>query len=325
MNYFDKKEFISNSMLGWIDKSPSYFISKLNKNIEELESKSLENGTLLHNYIENEKDFVIADVIKPGEKTALFIEEFLRSNRNIEKAKEFSGLSYKTETLETMLQKPENKAYLDFLELSSNKICLTKDQGIKITNAVAALKANPYSHYLLFSDNSNLDIEVYSELEIYFEYRAVQCKSKLDKVIVDHTDKTITVSDLKTTSENPYGKIYSTLMDDEDLNFNYPLDIQYKGTGWFKSFINYRYYRQGTFYLLAAKEHFKDLIFKKGYTLKFMFIPVELGNSYDIAIYQLKPQGKFILFGTQEIQDLLNKYKTFKENNFRIEPKIIEI
>lgn len=321
MNYYENKEFISNSMLSWLDRGPAYFLSKLNKDSEQYESKSLENGKLLHSYIEDPQNFVIADIEKPGEKTALFIEEFART-RSIEKAKVFAGLAEKTklDTLEASLKETKNKNYLDFLELSNGKTCLTKDQGYKISNAIKALHSNRISDSLLFPDKLQQNFETFNELEIYFEYNGHKCKSKLDKVNINRADKTIKIIDLKTTAENPYGVLIPLVT--TPFNLNLPPESQYRATGWFRSMFNYSYYRQGAFYIKAISNKFKKLI-DDGYTVEFIFVVVELGNTFDVAIYKLG--NSLRTFGQVAMDNGLAKYKGFLESNFKIDEKIIEI
>lgn len=76
-------------------------------------------------------------------------------------------------------------------------------------------------------------VEVFNQLDVYFNLKGIPLKALLDKVIVDHTQKTIE-----------------------------PYDIKTCGDSFLSSFGNYRYDLQGAFYLLAVRI-WRDTVLKK--------------------------------------------------------------
>ncbi len=306
MNYYDNKEYVSNSMLNWLDISPKYLLYKLKRNSEEVETKALENGKLLHSYIEDPSKFIVSEIENPGGKTGDFLEAYAKV-KDVEKAKEMSNMGYTVKKLTELLEDKRNRDYLNFIQLSEGKIALTRDQKIAIDGAIASLHSNKYSADLLFTDP--LMHESKNELEVYFESivnrgtSSVKRKAKLDKVTIDHVNKVIKVTDLKTTTKNAMGKFYP-LNNQVKTGF---IQKDYYYDGWFASFINFGYYRQAAYYVDAVKHIYFDLI-DKGYTVEFYFIVVRLDTSFDVAVYRTSQAT--LNYGHSDVNNLLNKYRS---------------
>lgn len=318
--YNSKIDFVSNSMLAWLNKSPAYFQHKLKYNNDELkEYKSLENGKLLHSYIESPKDFVISEVVKPSDMMCKWVEEAVKydelSDSVILKSKEITG-SYKStkdETKTLNLFKTEGSAYYSFLKDTSGKQCITKEQKNTISKCITSLENNSIINNLLFNYQSN-NYEVFVEECIYWDFpikkdwlgipeylgKKVNCKSRLDRRIIDHEKKLIIINDLKTTSENPYGNL-------EKVHNTKVFNIDYKATGWFMSYVKYRYDKQAYFYISAViasliKEY-------PDYEVVFNFIVVETKNTYDTAIYQFnKSNMENLDYAKMDIEKGLQSY-----------------
>ena len=302
-NYYNIKTHVSNSMLGWLDVSPAYYLYKLGGGGEEKESKSLENGKLLHYYIENPDSFIVEDFDKPTEKALEFLNAYYEC-LDIEKAKEKTSHGWSVEVLKNKVLNTESgKKYLEFLAGSRDKLVLSKEQKFLIDNAIKSIKNNPLVAPLVYDDNG----EVYKELEIYWEKELtngkVNCKGKLDKVKIDHEKKKITIIDYKSTFKTPFGLLVKT------NSFGSP-QLDYVATGWFKSFLNFKYYRQAGMYYDAVSHQFKELI-NKGYKIEFLFVVIQLSNISDIAVYSVS--DLLMGYGLSEQNDLLCKYNHYMQ------------
>ena len=321
-NYYNIKDRVSNSMLGWLEQGPAYYLSKLNNDEEKEISKSLENGSIIHSYIEDPSAFVIAEADKVTGKMGAYIEEFARTGDS-EKAYKKAEFSISKEKVEDSFKKEDkNQVYYNYLLLTkTDSIILTKDQKSLIQNVINVINNTP-----LFLKTLGLDFvknkELYNEVECYWDYKlkglSIPVKAKPDVILVDHVQKIIEVSDLKTTSSRPDG-ILIPVLSQENLTGKAYLD--YKGTHWMDKYLKYRYYRQKFFYTEAVKncEPFKSL-YEKGYKIIFNFAVICTGTGYGTAVYtDLSPDMAPLdrpFYAKEEIEYLLLEYhKYIVENN----------
>lgn len=109
------------------------------------------------------------------------------------------------------------------------------------------------------------NIEIFNELIIDWEvtYSSLKLKSMLDRVVLNHSNKTITIIDLKTT------KCKSL------KSFRYDM-------------INYKYYIQAVFYINAMEYKIStdpDWSKVKDYKIEFVFVP----QYYEVPYNTLRP------------------------------------
>lgn len=117
-----------------------------------------------------------------------------------------------------------NKSFTTYIDLlfEENKIISTQDL-ILANKIVNSLKTNDFTKYYCTNKGDNL--EIINQYEIEWNYLGEIIKSKLDKVIINHNEKTIQALDFKTTGE--YTSLFA------------------------KSFIKYKYYWQASLYQAA--------------------------------------------------------------------------
>lgn len=89
--------------------------------------------------------------------------------------------------------------YWNELVNSRGKTILSLDEYNKILDIVDSFKTNEFTKQYFIENSEN--IEVLNQLPIYFTYEGVKMKSLLDKVIINHLDKTIQPLDIKTTGD----------------------------------------------------------------------------------------------------------------------------
>tara|TARA_R100000329_G_scaffold50716_1_gene46843 strand:- start:3102 stop:4076 length:975 start_codon:yes stop_codon:yes gene_type:complete len=310
-NYY-ANEAISNSDLGELKISPRRFVMRKRQEIQT-KSAAMELGTLIHKFTLEPDTFIVADVEPVGGKMG----EYIKAYHELEKvgtpedkiasmAYQMSGYKPSHSKPETILKsfqkKEENVAYYNFLKDSQDKIALSKRDKQIIEGCLMSLRAHVVANKLLFTDS---DLQTYNEKEVYFKHHNVDCKSKLDRIIVDDKNKTVTIVDLKTTSSQVYGEC-------KPLNTNTGILFRdWHTTGFMYSCLQYAYYRQLAFYIKAAQAEYPD------YKIESFIIAVDTKGSYDVAVYKLPEE--WLKEGDNEIQCLLSEYKHYKEsNNFNV-------
>jgi len=246
-----KEKGVSNSSLNWFLYSPAYFRKRLDEEIAE-EQKSWQSiGRKVHMAIlepeEFEKNYIYLEYQQPkSPQQKQFCEEYVKDRRNRPKATKISskikayGKAYNTKAIkeEDVKKKAESlqrklKDYINYLEKSKEyKDILTKAEWNLINRLKEAVFEHKIATEVLGMGGSNelfkSQISAYSELPIFWKYPTdidVDCKSMVDRLVIDKENKTIKLIDLKTTSN--IGKFSD-------------------------SFNDYSYYRQLAFYWLAV-------------------------------------------------------------------------
>jgi len=305
-NYYGREE-ISNSDLGELKVSPRRFVMRKEREMQT-KSAALELGTLIHKFTLEPEKFIIADVEPVGGKMGEYIKAYFELEKSgLEKSKipemaylhaQYKAAHSKPETiLKSFKNKPENIAFYEFLKNADGKIALTaKDKQI-VEGCLTSLRGHVVANRLLFSEQK----ESFNEKEVFFNQHGVKCKSKLDRLIVDNENKTVTLIDLKTTSSQVYGECTPLNTDTGILMRDWHV------TGFMYSCLQYSYYRQLAFYINAVKAEYPE------YKVEAFIVAVDTKGSYDSAVYQLPKE--WLDKGNEEIQCLLTELNHYKETN----------
>ena len=165
----------------------------------------------------------------------------------------------------------ENNEYFEFLKLSLGKTVIDQLILDNCKKSLDVIKANDDVRALLQLDKSqeNDEIEVYNELIVSMSDKNLPFgfKGVLDNVVVDHNSKTIFINDLKTSGKSIQ---------------DFPESVDY-----------YKYWIQGTIYVMLASEKFlKD---KQDWNVQLTFIVIDKYNQ--VYPYQVSSES-------------LNKWKT---------------
>jgi hypothetical protein len=166
----------------------------------------------------------------------------------------------------------EGKSYFELLKTIGNKIPITETDYAKAITCLIALKSNEFTKPYTVLKSSLNDREFLDKFIIEFEYEGLKIKGELDRVIIDHTGKTITPIDFKTT-----GKPISGFVND---------------------FWYYRYDFQATVYSRGLYEHpdIKKLL-ENNYTLNpFLYIAVETNLVSQPMVFEVSNEALQIGF-----------------------------
>ena len=258
--YYAEKR-VSSSSLKWIEESIRIFRKQLDKEIAQVQMSWLDTGRQIHmsilepdlfdkSYIyldynipksQNQKDFC-EEYVKLSEKGfSEPADEALAKMQAYEKAYTVKGKSEDKILIEANNLYKSLRHYIEYLEKSKEyKEVMTKSKWDLIQNLVQETKSHKKAAKLLYdSDEDKMrdTYESHNEFVIFWEFPQdgynVQCKSMIDRFIIDKEKKTITLIDLKTTSN----------------------------IGSFKDSVNkYKYNRQLAFYWMAIFNEFKEVI-----------------------------------------------------------------
>lgn len=306
---------ISNSSLTWFRLSPKYFRDKVDRKIEESEANYLELGTKLHYYLLQPSKFddlyiYLTHPIPSNPKQKEFCIKFAGSTnyRNTEKelAKEIykelysvekkSDAKIESEAMKLVEQYSEYINYLkkadvykDVINFSTNKFLNDAKQGVN-----SHKKARELMSTMGYSTSQNVLTEDYVEVNeatIYWEHPEIKvngepivCKSRIDRLIIDHMNKVIKLVDLKTT--------YSLL--------TFPT-----------KFKEYKYDEQLTFYWMAIAYMFSKVYPDKKFSeyTKETYIVAISTNPSD-SIYLVPVECKVFKIEDESLNDSLDAIET---------------
>jgi hypothetical protein len=159
----------------------------------------------------------------------------------------------------------ENNEYFEFLKLSLGKTVIDQIILDNCKKSLDVIKANDDVRALLQLDKIQEDdeIEVYNELIVSMsdENLPFGFKGILDNVVVDHNSKTLFINDLKTSGKSIQ---------------DFPESVDY-----------YKYWIQGTIYVMLASEKFlKD---KQDWNVQLTFIVIDKYNQ--VYPYQVSSES----------------------------------
>lgn len=221
--YYEDNTRISNSNIGWfLKKGPRYLKDMLDGKIEGLKASFLDKGTMIHEYIlqpeEFWNDYIILDFAVPKVKQQKDLLEFYSTARLTDPfatEEDILLMSYNAaysnnKSIDKRIQEARElvELYKNYIEYFRNK-----DSKKVISFADLALlktiKQNMQEHKkaneILFAYPKTF--EVHNEFHINWEFPNASklgdfpCKSLLDRVMIDHTNKKVVLVDIKTTAD----------------------------------------------------------------------------------------------------------------------------
>lgn len=283
--YYDDRTRISNSNIGqYLEYGPAYLKGMLDGTQEGLLGSFLEKGTLIHKYILEPHDFwneyEILEYEVPKSKQQKDFCEFYARSVEIEPDKR---------TLDAYRKAYSNKKSNDLaLQEGSDILAAYNDYVNQLTagstgkkaiswgdlNMLKEIKKNLEEHkkanYLLYNLPDTCDAR--NEFHINWDYPKnyenlqIQCKSLLDRLIVDHEQKKIILVDVKTT-----------------VNVQ---DFKH-------SMHKFDYFRQLAYYWAAIHWYFKyelqlDISL---YDYESYIIAIQNNNGYAVRVFSIAPEA----------------------------------
>lgn len=161
----------------------------------------------------------------------------------------------------------EGNDYFELLKTIGSKTPVTESDYAKAVACVMALKSNEFTKLYTVKNAINNKREFLDKFIIEFDYKGYKIKGELDRVIIDHTEKTIIPIDFKTTGK-PIG-------------------------GFINDFWYYRYDFQAAVYTRGLVEHpdIKKLL-ESNYSLNsFLYIAVETELVGNPMVFEVTPEA----------------------------------
>jgi hypothetical protein len=301
--YYSEKR-VSSSSLKWFETSPLFFKKMLDKEIEQETKRYFEIGKKIHMKIlepnEFSKNYIYLDYDTPkSENQRKFCEDYIayssrkaddkliyayKNNYTTEKLTEDKILEKATEL------KKQLSRYITYLKKRSEvKDVLTYTDNKLIEDLAECTKTHIAASKLLYltDEDRMMNIEEYNENIIFFEWFGIPCKSMLDRLVIDHTNKIIKLVDIKTTSNLG--------------DFSH-------------SFEEFSYYRQMVFYWAALHQFCKDKdINIDKYTKKTYIVGLQKGDLPECRVLEISEN--WLSKGLNEIEEVLPKIKWHYDNN----------
>lgn len=308
--YYEDNSRISNSTIGYFLISPKYFRNKLDRVVTEDSTSYQDLGTRIHMFLLERTLFsTVYKIVKAYKKPVSaqqtkFCEVYAESTAKNAKLKALEA--YKSTYVVNV--KDDEKTAKKALELAvslkthikyskSNDILLEENDMSFLNSVENNIKAHKLANELLLDNNTwlhNSNVFASNEFHINWDIKVdsddiVNCKSLLDRVIINHDTKTIKLIDLKTTSFSDF-----------------------KG-----SFNKYDYARQLAFYWLAITHYFINTFKDKNiseYKQESYIITVNT-NDASVNVYKIKED--ILLEKTEIIYKILNDINWhLKTNNW---------
>nr|DAH77679.1 MAG TPA: Exodeoxyribonuclease 8 [Caudoviricetes sp.] len=284
--YYEDLTRISNSNIGWFLKKGPRYLKEMLDGREGLKASFLDKGTMIHEYIlqpeEFWKDYIILDFAVPKVKqqktllefysTARLVDPFASEDHILLMSYEAAYNNNKSEEKKIQEAKELVELYQNYIEYFRNKDS-KKVISFADLNMLKAIKENMENHKkaneLLFKYPETF--EVHNEFHINWEYPNAStlgdlpCKSLLDRVMIDYTNKKIILVDIKTTAD-----IY---------NFKHSIE-------------EFDYCRQLAYYWLAIHWYFKNELKLniEEYEYETYIIAVQSHDGYEVRVFKFNPE-----------------------------------
>ena len=285
--YYEDLTRISNSNIGWFLKKGPRYLKEMLDGKEGLKASFLDKGTMIHEYIlqpeEFWKDYIILDFAVPKVKQQKDLLEFYSSARLVDpfaSEDDILLMSYEADYNNTKSKEKKIQEAKELVELYQNYIEYFRDKDSKKVisfadlNMLKAIKKNMEEHKkaneLLF--NYPETFEVHNEFHINWEYPNASslgdlpCKSLLDRVMIDHTNKKIILVDIKTTAD-----VY---------NFKHSVE-------------EFDYCRQLAYYWLAIHWYFKNELKLniEEYEYETYIVAVQSHDGYEVRVFKFNSKA----------------------------------
>lgn len=298
--YYQEKR-VSSSSLKWFESSPLFFRKMLDKEIEQETKRYFEIGKKIHMRIlepnEYEKNYIYLEFDTPkSENQRKFCEEYIslpyklaeqrmveayKRNYNVDKLSE-EKIKERASELKRDLSK-----YCTYLKRRSEFRDILSYTDHKLIEELATLSHEHIgAKRLLYIDDEmklSKEIEEHNESVVFFDFLGVSCKSMLDRIVINHTDKIVQLIDLKTSSNLG--------------DFTH-------------SFEEFKYYRQMAFYWLALYSQYPEI---RDYNKETYIVGFQKGDIPECRVFNIV--DSYLQYGLDEIEKLFPIIKWHFDND----------
>ena len=301
---------VSHSSLSALKVSPQYFQKYINRELKQDDSRYLDLGSAIHCYILENNTFndkyIVSNVNVIGGMMGKFIEalvenekyvlesvhdstedtpaEFVLQNEDhlYQHCYDLAGFKIPIATVIKKLDQYENKNYLSFLLEASGKHVLSQEEMEIIIQCSDSVRRHAVASRVLNPVGAE------PEKEILWTHKDFTIKSIIDNLILDKDNKLVTITDLKTTSKNPYSFI--------------------------RSYTSYGYYRQIAIYKQAVHAYMEEQgLDPMDYDFKLLIVALQTTGLYECVVYE--PDNLDLSIAIDEFESLLDRLKWHQDHN----------
>lgn len=309
--YYENKRISNSDITFFENNGPELFYEyKFNRAVNDNAAKESYyiNGDLLHTMILEEhrllEKFYVSDAVVPTGKLADFVRlkaNYIKMGNTVEEAIKNAHLASDLQyTLDTTLKKAEDSVYKAYSEAIANcqpnASIVSLEDYTRAEKCLNKLKDYKVSRDLLFNiENDNK--ETINEFEIYHDIHHCQnleAKCKLDRVIIDHENKTAIIVDFKTTSSLAF--------------FN-------------RSYYKYKYYRQLAYYRWGLRKYLFDKYFTE-YTVVCKIVAMELSKNMPLKVFTVSETD--LVQGENELITLISTMHWHLVNDVWVDKNLYE-
>lgn len=215
--YYQVKK-VSHSSLSYFEESPLTYQKFLDQELDQEKKKYYEDGQIIHMYLlepeEFERTYELFDYAVPSSQQQKdfceILSKFKKINDDIltdayNRTYVAKGKSTDKVLSEAKDLKDKNKGYIAFLrKTQEGKVILGASYKNMLEEIKSKVKDHTIANALLFDTEEqkmNSNFESVNETPIYWKepMYGFECKSLLDRFVIDHENKVVKLIDLKTS------------------------------------------------------------------------------------------------------------------------------
>lgn len=312
VDYYSDRSRINNSAIGWfINHGPAYFRLRMDGKGSEESSSAMFVGTVIHKWILQNSTFW-DDYRLYNEESDMRMSpnvkafcEALANTTEIEPDRAVLSAyrgAYSVSSLsdEKVLEKGLElatgcKSYIADLKSTDSREKVGDYQLNLCKTIEERIKNHKLANELLYTENSD-EVSVFNEFHINWDFpkefyeQKIECKSLIDRWMIDHKNKVVTLVDLKTTISAH--------------NFN-------------SSVVKYDYYRQLAFYWCAIMWYMKNELgidpFEENWDFRTYIVAAQTSTEHTVRVFKI--DDTILDNYSITIRDTIEEIAWHKKNN----------
>jgi len=285
----------------YLSNGPIVLVSPAMEETERMELGSIVDTLLTKKYLFDDTYFIV-NMPKTSDKViqaADMLISLYGSNKEIWEVSAIQQILTEVEYYSNY--KPDTKLvkfslescdYVDAFDKAAGRIIISTDTYNTASNIVNAILNAPFKDVYLLEDSG--DIEVYNQIQFSTKFGELEVKCMFDRIIVNHSNKTITPIDFKITGEN-------------ELNF-------------VKSVYKYKYYIQAELYRYILS----NILDEDNYYSDFTVLPFTFIVCNDVFLCPIAWQYPIESTHMDWMEAIKDIDTNFKTKQFKYFPRVLD-
>lgn len=344
--YFGMTDYVSNSQMSLINPAQGGTPSNYHRGFSGGKKDAFIKGTAVHQLTLESDEYYLAKHNRPNGKLGDVADAIIKHRRNNLSIEEsilralvdadfFKGKYTKAVHEKVLTTAPYVISRLLSKSKDKQPVLIPEGEVDNVVGAVNSLKENKTVQSLLNPPGLGVYMESFQEdaiigeaviavqLDINSEElteMVIPVKAKIDNWLIDHKNKKVYLTDLKTTGKDvtTFGGYFSQEFGiNNDGSFGY-YDVYHTG-----SFLNFHYHRQAAFYGDMLEIYIKEALGSEYVLEKVYFMVVESFSSQpNSLVFEVGEQS--YNRGVEDYQQLLARIAYHKHNGFKEPIELIQ-